>query len=110
MEKTGRTLKTWLFPALLLLSLPTTFAMFYQRFSEQEDYGRQKLKTIYQLIDQRTPLNSIIVTDENQWTNISVLSPRFTFKPLKEFNVTDKEYSAFSKIRRYEDFKSSTLE
>lgn len=95
---------------LLLMGTTTTLTMFMHRFREQWLYGQQNLKPIYRLIDQKTPLKSIVITDEkDQSGNISILAHRFTFKPIREFNVTDKEYSAFSKIRPYENRNFSSL-
>ena len=108
-EGTIGKLKSRLFYSLLLLSLPTTFYMVTQRFNEQFSFGKQNLDPIYIEIDRKTPLNSIIFTNTENWTNISTLSHRFTFKPLKEFDFTDKEYSAASKVKPFNTEKFSDL-
>lgn len=103
-------LKSTIFYSLLLLSLPTTLYVFTQRFNEQFSFGSQNLDPIYTEIDRKTPLNSIILTNTENWTNISTLSHRFTFKPLKEFDFTDKEYSAASKVKPFSTEKFSNLD
>lgn len=87
---------------LFTLGLPTTLTIFRQRLIEQKTYNLQALKPIYKIIDRKVPINSVVLTDEeNQRSAISTLAHRFTFKPLKEFNVTDREYSAKSRLERY---------
>lgn len=107
-ERIGK-LKSRLFYSLLLLSLLTTFYMFTQRLTEQFSFGRQNLDPIYVEIDRKTPLNSIILTNTENWTNISTLSHRFTFKPVIDFDFTDKEYSAASKVKGFSTVKFSDL-
>lgn len=109
-EEKMEKMESRLFYSLLLLSLPTTFYMFTQRFSEQFSFGRQNLDPIYIEIDRKTPLNSIVLTNTENWTNISTLSHRFTFKPLKDFDFTDKEYSAASKVKEFSTVKFSGLD
>jgi len=108
-EGTIGKLKSRLVYSLLLLSLPTTLYMFTQRLNEQFSFGQQNLDPIYSQIDEKTPLNSIVLTNTENWTNISTLSHRFTFKPLKDFDFTDKEYSAASKVNRFSALKFNNL-
>ena len=95
---------------LFALGLPTTVAIFRQRLIEQKNYNLQALKPIYEVIDRKVPLNSVVLADEEYLrSSISTLAHRFTFKPLKEFNVTDREYSAKSKLERYGDYTSADV-
>ena len=95
---------------IFLLTLPTTLYGFFQRASEQFTFNNNRLNPIYREIDDKTPLNSIIFNHSSLNSfDISVLAHRLSFKNTAEFNPTDKEYSALSKIARYKNLPFSNL-
>lgn len=99
-----------LFFLAFFLSLPTTLYSSAQRISEQFSFNKERLNPVFSMIDEKIPLNSVIFSDEPRWTDISVLAHRFTFKPPKHFNPTDKEYSAASKLSGYQFLELDNLD
>jgi len=102
--------KKHLFVPLLILavaSLPSGIFDFSLRFAEQTKPVDEKNYALYKQIDQKLPLNSIILAPFGFEDKITALGHRFTFKDPVLFNATDREHTARSKIARYEGFNIS---
>lgn len=87
---------------ILLWSFPSNLTEFFYRYQGQftETYGLTS--PIFETIDRKLPLNSIVFTQKPLHDSVTALGHRFTFKPLLDFNPTDKEYASYKKIRQFE--------
>lgn len=113
-ELTERHQKRKLFYPLLItgiiISLPSGLWDFNQHFKGQLDSLNNKRESRYQKIDDDLPLNSVVISFDDEAERITVLGHRLTFKPPAQFTFTDREYSAQSALEPYADLDFSRKE
>jgi len=93
----------------MLLSLLSGLWDFNKHFEGQLALLKKDREGIYQKIDEKLPLNSVVFSPAKEAENVVVLGHRLTFKPLSQFTSTDREYSTHSQIEPYADLDFSNM-
>lgn len=96
-----------IFIILAVAALPSGLFDFFLRFNEQFKPTNEKNYEFYKQIDQKLPLNSVVLAPFGYEDKITALGHRFTFKDPLLFNATDKEHTAASQISKYSGFNVS---
>ncbi|MCL5004196.1 MAG: hypothetical protein M1352_02910 [Patescibacteria group bacterium] len=86
---------------LIVVSLPSGLFDLGLRFKEQFSPANKVNVNLFEAIDSRLPLNSIVFANYNLADRLSALGHRFTFKDPNLFSATDREHTARSQVEKY---------
>lgn len=94
-----------IFLILAIISIPSGIFDFTLRFKEQMNpINNEKNYEFYKQVDQKLPLNSVVLVPFGFEDKITALGHRFTFKDPVLFNATDREHTARSLVLKYDGF------